>query len=431
MTRLKYFLLLAFICTGACNNIDDASITDINSFVKFYHGPYNYNGVEVESLPDGYAILGNINIASDSTVAFIIRTDKKGNQIGTTLYYPGNSARSFEVMYNGDQVTGYLIVGDSIKLDPSASKAGNTEIYSAKILKVDPSGNIVTQKRYADLSTDSAAVKVDFKSNSIKLAGNEVILLGTYREDNGSPEKPFILSLDDNLSQSWYKAYNLLQRNYVNARSVHYRNGEIIWASAILKPSGDFNDSYLAIPYVQEKSTFENYSQLGETSSQLLLAQDIQPSKVAALGYGVIGKRSLTDGSNSNMLFVRVDASGNFIPNSEKYFDGAITSRDEETSATTSESQDQGDAIAATQDGGFILAGSTQSGSESRDIFIVKVNSVGIKVWSKILGGEGDETVCAVREEADGSLVICGSNDLSGLSSIFLMRTDKNGDLDN
>jgi hypothetical protein len=434
MTRLRYTtLLLILFCLGACKNFDDASPIDNISFVKFYHGPYNFTGVEVESIPEGYAILGNITIASDSTAAFIIRTDKKGNQIGSTSFYPGNIAKAFEPVYSNGEVAAYLIVGDSVKLDPAASKAGNTEIYSAKLLKVDPTGsNVLVEKRQTDLEADSAAVKIDFKSSSITVSlEGEIILLGTYKEDNGSPEKPFILSLNNDLTPKWFKQYNLLQRNYVNGRSVHYNNGEIIWASAILKPSGDFNDSYLAIPYVQEKSTFENFSQLGETSSQLLLATDIQPARVAQLGYGVIGTRGLTDGSNANMLFVRVDESGNFIPNSEKYFDASIMARNEETTATTSESQDQGDAITSTQDGGFVLAGSTQSGTDTRNIFLVKVNSVGIKEWSKVLGGDGDETVCSIREEADGSLVICGTNNLSGLSSIFLIRTDKNGELKN
>jgi len=37
--------------------------------------------------------------------------------------------------------------------------------------------------------------------------------------------------------------------------------------------------------------------------------------------------------------------------------------------------------------------------------------------------------VSTIRETADGSLLLCGTNKVSGLSSIFLMKVDKEGNL--
>lgn len=70
-------------------------------------------------------------------------------------------------------------------------------------------------------------------------------------------------------------------------------------------------------------------------------------------------------------------------------------------------------------------------GKGGKDIFLVKVDGDGNILWNKVLGGAGNETVSSIREMTDGSLLICGSNDVSGLSSIFIMKTDKNGELNN
>ena len=95
---------------------------------------------------------------------------------------------------------------------------------------------------------------------------------------------------------------------------------------------------------------------------------------------------------------------------------------------------DEGEAIAATKDG-FVLAGSFTTipakGKGGKDIFLVKVDDLGNMLWAKTFGGSGDETVSVVRETDDGGLIICGTNTLGGYSSIFLIRTDKNGELKN
>jgi hypothetical protein len=431
MKSCFYILLGALIISG-CNNIEDATPSDNNTFIKFFHGPYNYEGVEVEILPDGYALLGTMKVADDSTVSFLVHTDKRGNQVGDISYFHGTTAKAFEVIYAGEAVSGYLILGDSIKIDPGADKVGNIEIYSTRILKVDNNGNIVKKISYTDNSADTSRVKIDYKGNSLKInQDGDLIVLGTYREDLSKPEKSFIVSLSTDLAFNWFKEYDLLDAgqvdyNYVNSKSVHIRGNNIVWASAILKPTQGFNDSYLAVPYVESESVFNNFSQMGENSSQLFLARDIQPSPV---GYGIVGTRGLTDGTGTNMFFVRVDVQGNFIANSDRYFDGALSKTNVSVEAGNSENLDQGDALTTTDDGGYVLAGSTKSGNDARDIYLVKVNALGEIIWNRVLGGEGDETVGSIREEADGSLVLSGTNDLSGLSSLFLIKLDKNGEL--
>jgi len=429
-----YAILFVATLVWACNNIEDAGPAGKETFVKFYHGPYSYTGVEIESIPDGFAILGNLTVADDSVVATLIRTDKSGNPIEEPSYYPGCTAKALHALIDDlGQLTGYVILGDSIKIDPNANKVGNIEVYKTRILRVNASGAIQAEKIYGDNLQDTSRVLVDFKGNTLTTnADGEIIVLGNYREDLSRPEKSFVVGLDLNLTQNWYKSYDLIDAgqtdyNYVNSRSIHAKGVNLIWATSILKNSGEFADSYLAIPVVEQQSTFRNFSQMGETSSQLFLARDIKPSTIT--GYGVVGTRGSTDGSNANVFFARVDAAGNFVDESTRYFDGVLSPQREEVTFDQSESQDAGEAIAATPDGGFILAGTTKIGSNSTDIFLIKVDYDGNVIWTKILGGSGEETVSSVICDSDGNLIISGTNNLEGLSSIFLMKTDSEGEL--
>lgn len=428
-------ILFLILLLGACHNMEDASPAGKDTFVKFYHAPYSFTSVEVESIPGGYAILGNMIIANNNVRGALIQTDKNGNQLGDIAYFEGCTAKSLQPIIHAGSLSGYVILGDSIKIDPNASKVGNIEVYKTRILLVNTNGNILAEKKYSDNAHDTARVLIDFKGNSLTTnANNEIIVLGNYREDLARPEKTFVAALDENLVEQWYKTYDLIDAgqidyNYVNARSIHAKAGNLIWASSILKTTGEFSDSYLAIPYVQEASTFKNFSQLGETSSQLFLVRDIKPS--ASVGYGVVGTRGNTNGTNTNIFFARVDGAGNFINGSEHYYDGVLSAQNESVAFNQSESMDTGEAIADTPDGGFVLAGSTKIGSNSTDIFLIKVRSNGTVSWTKILGGSGDEMVSSILCDEDGNLIISGTNNLEGLSSIFLIKTDSKGELKN
>jgi hypothetical protein len=141
---------------------------------------------------------------------------------------------------------------------------------------------------------------------------------------------------------------------------------------------------------------------------------------------------------NGNIYFFRLDASLNVITGSERYIDGEQLIRNgnmlDASARTTSGSLDEGLAIAATDDG-FLLAGTVTStptvGNGGKDLLLIKLDAFGNLMWKKLIGGSGDETVASVRQTPDKGYLICGSNTVNGLSTIMLLKTDVNGNLDN
>lgn len=103
-------------------------------------------------------------------------------------------------------------------------------------------------------------------------------------------------------------------------------------------------------------------------------------------------------------------------------------------------------AIESTDDGGFILAGSSKSpvsGNKtvntngSNDFWIIKINQDGTEEWQASYGGFGGEFLSDIEVLSDGSLLLLGSTssssngDVTGVSygedDYWLLKVDENG----
>lgn len=73
----------------------------------------------------------------------------------------------------------------------------------------------------------------------------------------------------------------------------------------------------------------------------------------------------------------------------------------------------EGNAIKATDDGGFIIVGSTQIAGEGKNVYVVKLDSEGEVEWSNIIGGPGNDIAHAVStaSDNDGGYIIVGESD--------------------
>jgi hypothetical protein len=79
--------------------------------------------------------------------------------------------------------------------------------------------------------------------------------------------------------------------------------------------------------------------------------------------------------------------------------------------------------------GGYIMAGTSGGfGNGSSDIYVVRIDELGVPIWTRTYGGPGAETGVACREVQDG-FVVAGSTALgpNGGYDMMLVRTDQNG----
>jgi hypothetical protein len=88
--------------------------------------------------------------------------------------------------------------------------------------------------------------------------------------------------------------------------------------------------------------------------------------------------------------------------------------------------------VVQTSDGGYVLAGDTQSfGAGYSDFYLVKTDSAGNMLWNKTYGGTGDDGALSVVQTSDGGYVVAGFTYSFGAgdSDCWLVRTDSAGNM--
>jgi hypothetical protein len=95
-----------------------------------------------------------------------------------------------------------------------------------------------------------------------------------------------------------------------------------------------------------------------------------------------------------------------------------------------SNEEEKGFSVIETSDGGFAVTGYTKSyGAGGRDVYLIKTNSSGQLEWQKWYGGSSDDEGKALIQTTDNGFIIAGTTNSYGLGNdIWLIRTNSGGD---
>jgi hypothetical protein len=90
---------------------------------------------------------------------------------------------------------------------------------------------------------------------------------------------------------------------------------------------------------------------------------------------------------------------------------------------------DCGYSLAATADGGFVSTGYFEEGGDA-DICLIKTDADGNEQWTRTFGGASDDVGRSVQQTTDGGYIIAGDTKSfgAGARDVYLLKTDANGD---
>ena len=426
---IHVLLILVLAILTSCKEIKDVSPTQRETFIKIFEKGSNYSISTAEPVLDGFVIGGNSNLGLTYS-SFISKCDLNGN-IVWEIKIPSSSVSSIKVTDNG-----YLIFGNSIQANDTSRNINDQFITQALLTKMDLTGTIQASKKYFDKNSPTT----DYNGLGINLDANGQIIISGTKKLGSLPSDAFVAGCSaSTLDTLWFRPFSYTDREYITKKNIYPTpSGGVLWAASLQRIAQTQTRAYLTTSTIAPKASYTSSDWFGQQlTSNRLIMEEFQPTFGA---YGVVGTFSDTQGKNGNVFFLKVDNGGKFDNSSIKTFDGEtgivnIASQADFDNAPQSISDDAGQSICQTLNGGFLLGNSMTTtlkrGKGGKDIWLVRLDSFGNVVWDKVFGGPGDEVVNSVRALSNGNFLVAGGSNYNGLTSAFIMIIDSKGEIVN
>ena len=388
---LVSIVFLVLNCSKNDDNSKGSFETITVDFVKPLGGTKNESAQAVIKTSDGgYAILGytqsmNFDITNKSNESFdywLLKYNKYDILEWQKTYGGSNDDRGNDIIQTSDG--GYAVIGFSKSSDGNVIE--NNGAHDFWVAKLDATGNISWEKNYGFLGAD---------------IGNSII----QTNDGG-----FLLSgvLDVSASNGAGNSKNSESKS----QKIQHAGGDYwtikINASGEKQWSRYFGGTFTDTAYDAIQTEDNGYLLVGSSDSADV---DIKDNK-----------------GTYDFWIIKISESGTLIW--EKTFGGSQT--------------DEARAIVKSNDGNYIIAGDTRSSDldvsinhGAADLWAIKISPTGNLIWEKTFGGNSFDVARSISKTQDGDFVISGSSrslngDLTnnnGQNDAWVIKIDTNGKL--
>jgi len=337
----------------------------------------------------GYIVVGYTESATGKKDVYLIKIDAYGDEVwektfGEKDYYDVGDS----VQQTSDG--GYIVAGRK-----SWYGAGSADVY---LIKVDVNGSKVWEKTFGGREYHA--------KNSVQQTSDGGYIIAGERSSDVC-----LIKTDANGSKVWEKTFGEPSPDKVNSVQQTSDDGYIIaGATTPFAGGAGAHDVYLIKTDVNGSEVWEKTFGGGNADEGASVQQTSDG------GYVIAGMTYSYGSGKSDVYLIKTDSNGNKVW--EKTFGGS--------------GEDVGTSIRQTSDGGYIVVGWTDSyGAGKDDVYLIKTDTSGNKVWEKTFGGSGeDDWGRSVQQTSDGGYIIAGVTFSYGSSGdIYLIKTDANGNI--
>ena len=359
------------------------------AWTKTIGGLGNDNGRWIQETSDGGFIITGITASSGAgqNDAWLIKTDSDGISQWMQTYGGSNQDYGFTVQQS--QEGNYTIGGQTLSFGSGG--------MDAWLIKTDAQGITAWTKTYG-----TNVYELGYGARQT-LDGGYIICSQTSASGAGALDI-WLIKADSLGEIEWTQTYGGSDNDWGRFAQQTSDSGYVILGQTESYGAGGY-DLYVIKTSMDGDTVWTNT--YGGMSSDYTASMQ----QTSEGGYVILATSPMFSAGGHDAWLIKTDANGDTLW----------------TRAYGGAEQEDGYFILQTSDGGYILTGATLSyGNGGRDVFVVRVNALGDTLWTKTIGGTGDEIGYCIQETQDGGYIIVGQTDSYGAGGddLWLIKLD-------
>ena len=382
----SFCMILMFISLFAVSALAQPNPDTL--WTRTYGGSNDDYAWSVEQTADGgYIVAGSTNsFGAGDFDCYLVKTNSQGDTLWTRTYGGSDDDRATSIQQTADG--GYIVAGFTLSFG-----AGSGDFY---LVKTNSLGDTLWTRTYGGSSDD--------KGFSVQRTADGGYIVAGFTLSFGAGGYDFYLVKTNSQGDTlWTRTYG--GSNQDEARSAQQiADGGYILAGFTWSFGVGGIDFYL----VKTNSQGDTLWTRTYGGSDWDYAYSVQ--QTADGGYIVAGPTGSFGAGSYDFYLVKTNPLGDTLW----------------TRTYGGSSWDWAYSVQQTADGGYIVAGRTQSfGATWADFYLVKTNSQGDTLWTRTYGGSNSEEAYSVQQTADGGYIVAGWTSSFGAvnGDFYLVKT--------